>query len=88
MSVGAVQGERRRRWGSSSGRVQLTPHAAISSDTLEDIIPEAVKVESGHSSALGAVMSYTGDEVEKEGVMEGTAKEGEEEDLLDIGGRE
>ena len=78
--VGTAQGERRRRWGSSSGRVQLTPYAAISSDTLEGIIPEDVKAESSHLSALGAVMSYPGDEAEKEGV----GRDGEEEDLLEL----
>ena len=63
----------------------MTPHAAISSDTLEDIIPEEVKAESGQSSALEVVMTYSGDEGEK--MEEGEAGErGDEEDVVDIGG--
>ena len=87
LSPGATHGEKKRRWGSTSGRVQLTPHAAISSDTLEDIIPEEVKAESSNqSTALDVVMSYSGDEGEK--VVEEAVGRGEEEDVLDIGGRE
>ena len=87
LHVGASTGERKRRWGSTSGRVQLTPHAAISSDTLEDIIPEEVKAESSNqSTALDVVMSYSGDEGDK--AANENMERGEEEDVLDIGGKE